>query len=62
MLGHFEEGQLVGPVWKLFEENGFLVMDNFEFTGKGLYIYPGIFKIIKLYILLCFSNCNKLLT
>jgi len=50
MLGHFEEGQLVGPVWKLFEENGFLVMDNFEFTGKGLYIYPGIFNIMKLYI------------
>ena len=50
MLGHFEKGQLVGPVWKLFEENGFLVMDNFEFTGKGLYIYPGKLNTIKICI------------
>ena len=31
----------VGPVWKLFEENGFLVTQNLELSGLGTYIYPG---------------------
>ena len=41
MIASFTKGKLVGPVWKLFEENGFLVSDNLDFTGQGIYIYPG---------------------
>ena len=28
-------------MWKLFEENGFLVTQNLELSGLGTYIYPG---------------------
>ncbi len=42
MFGYFENGRLVGPVWKLFEENGFLVTKDFEMSGLGVYIYPGM--------------------
>jgi hypothetical protein len=42
MFGHFENGRLVGPVWKLFEENGFLVTKDFDMSGPGVYIYPGM--------------------
>ena len=42
MIGHFENGHLVGPVWKMFEENGFLVANDFELSGPGIYIYPGM--------------------
>ena len=42
LIATFTQGKLVGPVWKLFEENGFLVSDNLDFSGQLLYIYPGI--------------------
>ena len=42
LIASFTQGKLVGPVWKLFEENGFLVSDNLDFSGQGIYIYPGI--------------------
>ncbi len=42
MFGHFDSGHLVGPVWNLFEENGFLVTKDFEMSGPGVYIYPGM--------------------
>jgi hypothetical protein len=42
MIANFKQGKLVAPVWKLLEENGFLVLDNLDFTGEGIYIYPGI--------------------
>jgi hypothetical protein len=41
MVGYYSRGHLVGPVWKLMEENGFLVAEDFRLTGEGLYIYPG---------------------
>jgi len=41
MVARFEDGLMSGPVWKLFEENGFLVGKNLDLTGQGIYIYPG---------------------
>lgn len=43
LVANFKHGKLIGSVWRLLEENGFMVSDNLEMDGKNvLYIYPGI--------------------
>lgn len=45
IVAHYDAGQLKGPVWRLLEENGFLVSDSLQMDGPDvLYVYPG-FKI-----------------
>ena len=42
IVASFNRGNLQGPVWRMLEENGFLVANNLEMNGKEvLYIYPG---------------------
>ena len=42
LIANFDHGLLEGKVWKLLEENGYLVSDNLEMHGNEvLYIYPG---------------------
>ena len=42
IVASFNQGNLQGPVWRMLEENGFLVANNLEMNGKEvLYIYPG---------------------
>ena len=42
IVANFNQGNLQGPVWRMLEENGFLVANNLEMNGKEvLYIYPG---------------------
>ena len=43
LVAFFQQGKLKGPVWRLLEENGYLVADNLEMNGDSvLYIYPGL--------------------
>ena len=43
LVVNFNHGLLEGPVWKMKEENGFMVSDNIEMNGSNvLYIYPGL--------------------
>ena len=49
-VAYFEDGVMSGRVWKLFEENGFLVGNNFDLTGAGIYIYPGKNYFLRSYI------------
>merc|ERR1712156_496509 len=42
IIAKFNHGKLQGTVWRMLEENGYLVADNLEMTGPDvLYIYPG---------------------
>merc|ERR1711983_564896 len=42
LIAYYQKGRLQGPVWRLLEENGFLVSDNLESNGTSMYIYPGL--------------------
>ena len=42
MIAQFQNGELIAPVWRLLEENGFLIANNLEMNGDDvIYIYPG---------------------
>jgi len=42
IIAKFNHGKLQGKVWRMLEENGYLVANNLEMTGPDvLYIYPG---------------------
>ena len=42
IIAKFNHGKLQGTVWRMLEENGYLVADNLEMNGPDvLYIYPG---------------------
>lgn len=44
MIAYYDHNQLKGPVWRLLEENGYLISDNLEMNGdKVLYVYPGLY-------------------
>lgn len=43
MVAYYHQGHVQGPIWRLLEENGYLISDNLEMNGPNvLYIYPGL--------------------